>query len=111
MIDLGLVGSCISLVVIVLECLQDQRDQERGDGREDEDQEVCRQLHRHHGCLPRLLSVPLGVLQGYLSILSSKLKSAHHLRIEVPGVLMDQPELAGVGHNQGEAEENHQNVH
>ena len=34
----------------------------------------------------------------------------HHLRIEVGGVLMDQSQLAGVGHNQGEAQEDHQNV-
>ena len=41
----------------------------------------------------------------------STVTSAHHLRIEVPGVLMDQPYLAGVGNNQGEAEEDHHDVH
>ena len=41
----------------------------------------------------------------------STVTSAHHLRIEVPGVLVDQPELAGVGDDQGEAEEDQENVH
>ena len=44
-------------------------------------------------------------------IITHSLLSAHHLRIEVPGVLMDQPYLAGVGNNQSEAQEDHQDVH